>query len=188
MRINMFNPQGSLRFPFIGGLVAFKNTIDYSRPFIIAEGEKKAFVLCSKGYPAIGVPGINGFYRKGNDLIKHFVNETFADLGLIDLIKKHKPGLILLHDSDALEGEDDRKVRFYSSVKAFYELFKSLNIPLKYCMGKPEIEGKGIDEAFYKNPDKGFDDLVETYIIEQGHKCKRNLHIILSCGQTDETG
>lgn len=165
-------PPGSPRFAFLGGLLAFKDTIDYSRPFIIAEGEKKAFVLCSKGHPAIGILGINGFYRKGNDLIKHLMNETFPDLGLIDQLEKHKPGVILLHDSDALEGENDRKARFYSSVKVFYELFRPMNIPLKYCMGRPEIEGKGIDEAFFKNPDMQFDDLVDSNLLSNDKSIK----------------
>jgi len=156
-------PKGSPRFPFMGGLIAFKDSINWSKPIIIVEGEKKAFLLCSKNIPAIGIPGINGFYRNSNNPGKHFLNETFSDLGIDQLIKDHKSGLILLHDADALEGENDRKKLFYSSVKVFLELLKPLNHCLSYCMVKPNIEGKGIDDAYLLNSGMEFEELINEY-------------------------
>ena len=156
-------PKGSPRFPFLGGLVAFKDTIDKSKPLIIVEGEKKAFLLCSKNIPAIGIPGINGFYRNTNESGRHLLNETFSDLGIVKLIENHKPGIILLHDGDALEGANDRKAPFYSSVKVFLELLKPLNHCLSYCMVKPDIKGKGIDDAYLLNTGMEFEKLVNEY-------------------------
>lgn len=156
-------PKGSPRFLFLGGLVAFKDKLDKSKPLIIVEGEKKAFLLCSKNIPAIGIPGISGFYRSTNEPGKHLLNETFSDLGIDQLIKDHKPGITLLHDGDALDGENKRKAQFYSSVKVFYELFKSMNDHLSYCMVKPEVEAKGIDDAYFLNTETEFGELVNEY-------------------------
>jgi hypothetical protein len=131
-------------------------------PIILIEGEKKAYVLCSKGIPAIGLTGINGFYRYSPSDEKYHIAPGYKDIpGLIEKLHNHKPGLVLLHDGDALAGSRQRKNGFYSSIKAFKTLFTG--VPLSYAMVNPSLDAKGIDDAYLAYPDAEFKDLVNAY-------------------------
>ena len=155
-------PQGSPQFPFLTGLFDFKVHIDMSMPLVLVEGEKKAYVLCSRGIPAIGVTGINGFYRYYSELGKYKIAPGYLEIpGLMDHLMNHSPGLVLLHDADALEGSRQRKYGFFGSIKAFKILFP--NLRMKYAMVKPSSGGKGIDDAYLANPNVEFKDLVDSY-------------------------
>jgi hypothetical protein len=55
----------------------------YKCPIVITEGEKKAAALISRGYAAIGLPGINSGYRvtergTGNETRRHTISEGNA--------------------------------------------------------------------------------------------------------------
>jgi hypothetical protein len=154
-------PLKSPQFPFLSGLVDFNPIIDMTKPLIMVEGEKKAYVLCSKGIPAIGLTGINGFYRRGSGGENYLIAPGYMLIpGLSELLQNHKPGLVMLHDSDALEGSRQRKNAFFSTVKAFKALFP--DNPLMYAMVKPSLGAKGIDDAFLANPGAKFKDLVDS--------------------------
>jgi len=166
-RVRLMNPNGSGKYkqpyethsiPFITpGIIDKYKKKEKITTLIVVEGEIKAFAGNQAGMDIIGIGGIHNFKEaKGVSDIHHYI---------IDIIKTCQvKNVILLHDADAisenqigerLEKNEDLATRlysFYSSVKAFRELTKDLNIDVYYSQIKSEYESKA----------KGLDDLLHV--------------------------
>lgn len=140
---------------FLTGIHTFNDGIDFDLPLCFVEGEKKAFLMCFKGIPTIGLTGINGLFTKTGDFINHAERDDIKELF------NQAPGFCLLHDADAFDGSKKRKSSFYGSIKAFYNGFKKYDLPMNYAV--VDSEKKGIDDAWCENPDASFGSLVQSF-------------------------
>ena len=146
---------------FLNGLVKFK--LLESSYFVIVEGEKKAFVACKNGIPAIGISGIHNAVNTNKDAAgqkERRLIEDFADF----FSKTKSKKFILLFDRDCREGTQKRLSSFASAVINFKAALESHNkSPLWFAHIKQGHEN-GIDDLLIANPDKWArmaDDLLE---------------------------
>ena len=144
-------------------------TLEKGKPLYIVEGEKKAIALCLRGIPTIAISGINCLAhtekldkhytitdKQGNVkkvYQKNYKTATFVS-GILQVINRFEPSeIVLLHDSDNLDNENDkgRANAFFASVKAcFYACQNAGNIPFTYAFHKCQTH-KGIDDYLVAN-------------------------------------
>lgn len=135
--------------PYLNGLAEFG--INQNQPLYLTEGEFKAHKLCQEGFNAIGLCGIHGLGKTMRDDEGERIGFQIMP-ELERFLTQHRfRKIVLLHDADAINKEDERRtVSFYSSVRNFYLAFKSHFSALYYM----KISGKFADLA------KGIDDLI----------------------------
>ena len=149
--------DGSLRNQiFMTGLHVFRDELDWNNnPLTIVEGAKKAFYLCSKGVPAVGMLGVTGFYttkdKEGNKCTPRFA-DSFVDTGLQAYVNAHlqkyfngkEAELRLILDADVFDGDDKRRHIFLTSITTFSKLYKGFNI--SFACPDRDMGEKGIDD------------------------------------------
>lgn len=151
--------KGTKLRPYLNGLLQFyTGAMQTIETVYLSEGEFKAFVGCMHDVPTIGSGGINSFYITQRDKYNRVVKNTFLPeiVEALDRMPNLKK-FVLLHDSDALEGSEERRNSFFHSVKAFSYCVKEYNHH-RGDMRRPHIEAE-----YWKNEHptfKGLDDLL----------------------------
>ena len=166
-----WQPKGSSSTPYFTALWLFflnKDTAKYEPNFehiYIVEGEFKAFVLCSLGIPAIGIPGINNgtiAFNANNQTRREFradelnyakfTTERAEFLPLIaEFIAEYKVKQITLnHDADVFcasknSQKQTRALNFKTAILDTAKACECLNIEFTYIVGKNQ-ELKGVDD------------------------------------------
>ena len=150
---------GSSVLPYLNGLVQFyKSDLHCIKTVYISEGEFKAFVGCQHDIPTIGVGGIHMFSKNKKDQFGRTIKNEFLP-EIIEALDRmpNLERIVLLHDSDALDGDDDRRRAFFTSLKYFNWCVKDYN-------DRRKVDNRGFLEAEYwhgKDPEfKGLDDLL----------------------------
>jgi Domain of unknown function (DUF3854) len=107
-------------------------------PIVITEGEKKAACLLSRGYIAIGLPGINSGYRTKDDEGKQIAAYLIPDL---------QPFCTLGRDVRIcfdFEANPDKKQKVSRAATRLGQLFSKAGCAVKVCI-LPGL-GKGVDD------------------------------------------
>ena len=152
-------PKHTRVLPYLNGLLDFYGDELHSiQTVYLTEGEFKAFVGCMHDVPTIGAGGIHSFSvnhknKWGQTVRNEFLPEIVEALDQLPNLEN----IVLLHDSDANEGTDERRNNFFLSVKYFNYCVKEYNI----LRGK---KGKGFISSEYwvgrSKEFKGLDDLL----------------------------
>ena len=150
-------PKNTRVLPYLNGLLEFYGRELHSiKTIYLTEGEFKAFVGCMHDVPTIGAGGIHSFSinhknKYGQTTRNEFLPEIVEALNQLPNLEK----IILLHDSDANEGTDERRNNFFLSVKYFNYCVKEYNVARgkngrgyigsEYWVGRSK-EFKGLDD------------------------------------------
>lgn len=153
-KIKYMTMKGSQSEIFVNGLLKYFGTrLHEINKLVIIEGEKKAFVACKYGIPAIGIQGIHNLVRKSKDALGNIQDTVFID-SFYELFKKltSLEKIILLFDSDCRLGSNQRKASFSSAVINFYDVASRLPRvkELYFSHIKDEFNecAKGLDDLF----------------------------------------
>lgn len=152
-------PRGTKLRPYLNGLIQFYGEqLHTIKTVYISEGEFKAFVGCMHDVATIGAGGINAFYLAHRDKFERVIKTTFLPeiveaLNMMPNLER----IILLHDSDACEGSEERRNSFFHSVRSFSYCVK------EYNHQRGDIRAPHVEAEYWKNDHptlKGLDDLL----------------------------
>ena len=152
-------PRGTKLRPYLNGLLQFYGDAMHSiKTVFLSEGEFKAFVGCMHDVPTIGAGGINAFYITHRDKFDRVLKNEFLP-EIVDALDRmpNLERIVLLHDSDALDGSDERRNSFFHSVRAFSYCVK------EYNHRRGDSKRPHIVSEYWKNEHptfKGLDDLL----------------------------
>jgi hypothetical protein len=162
-------PKGMSSRTYLNGLFHFYGErYEAIETLYITEGEFKAFVACMNGIPAVGIPGI---HMIGTAQREEYTNKTFG-VNMSDDLKRtlnRLPNIrrvVLIHDGDALDGSRERRNSFYTAVRNFayamngYNKTRKTPLAFEYWHGKPDVDGKGIDDILVLHGDCVKDDFI----------------------------
>lgn len=156
-------PKNTRVLPYLNGLLQFyHNDLHTIRTIYLTEGEFKAFVGCMHDIPTIGAGGIHSFSINTKDEYNRTVKNEFLP-EIVEALDQmpNLERIVLLHDADAREGDDERRHNFFLSVKYFNYCVKEYNshiqktkkrfIASEYWVAKNK-EHKGLDDLLIACP------------------------------------
>ena len=152
-------PRGTKLRPYLNGLLQFySDAMHRIETVYLSEGEFKAFVGCMHDVPTIGAGGINAFYKTHRDKFDRVIKNEFLP-EIVEALDRmpNLERIVLLHDSDALDGSEERRNSFFHSVRAFSYCVK------EYNHHRGDTQRPHIQSEYWKNEHptfKGLDDLL----------------------------
>jgi hypothetical protein len=151
-RIKYHSPKGSEARPYFPGLLIAGMDRASIETLVITEGEFKAVSACMHGIPTVGISGIHMAVRTKDEAGEPIPPRLLPELQeFIEQLPKLQH-IVLLHDADAREGDQERRRNFYAAVRNFYEAARPLGKHLHYAHIHEELP-KGIDDLLIEYPD-----------------------------------
>ena len=125
-------------------------------PIIFCEGAKKAAALLSCGFIAVGLPGINGAYRKVET--NHKKHNLIPDIQLFATAKRE---ITICFDNDT---KPTTRINVRKAIASTTRLLKSKKCVVKICdwTQKKSIPEKGIDDVLVVHGKEVVENIITT--------------------------